>query len=198
MTDTPGLTDLLARLRRGDAAAAEEFVREYGPAVRVAVRTRLTDPALRRHFDSEDVCQSVLASFLARTSFGQFAPDDTAGLLRLLVRMAARKVGRRARDLRRLRRDHRRDAIGGDEIVRRAVSRDPPPDRVTTGRELVEAVRTGLGPDDRRLADLRAEGLSWAAVARRAGGTPEARRKQLRRALDEVLVSLGVEDGSWT
>jgi RNA polymerase sigma factor (sigma-70 family) len=198
MTDVPALTDLLARLRRGEAAAAEEFVRLYGPAVRVAVRTRLTDPQLRRQFDSEDVCQSVLASFLARTALGELKPDDATGLIRVLVRMAVRKVGRRARNLRRLRRDCRRDVADGNEIVRRASAPDPPPDRVATGRDLVEAVRTNLGAEDRRLADLRAEGLSWAEVARRAGGTPEARRKQLRRALDEVLYTLGVEDGSWS
>jgi RNA polymerase sigma factor (sigma-70 family) len=198
MIDVPALSDLLARLRRGEAGAADDFVRLYGPAVRVAVRTRLTDPQLRRQFDSEDVCQSVLASFLARTALGELKPDDGTGLIRLLVRMAVRKVGRRARNLRRQRRDCRRDVTGGDEVVRRMPAPDPPPDRLATGRDLVEAVRTNLGPDDRRLADLRAEGLSWAEVARRAGGSPDARRRQLRRALDEVLHTLGVDDGSWS
>jgi len=194
MTDPPALTDLLARLRRGDAAAADELVRRYGPALRVAVRTRLTDPALRRHFDSEDVCQSVLASFFARAACGQLEPDDPAGLLRLLVRMAVRKVGRRARDLRRQRRDCRRDRSDGDTVVRQAAGPEPPPDRAVAGRELLAAVRAGLGPDERRLAELRASGMSWAEVADQAGGTPEARRKQLRRALDDVLARLGLED----
>src|SRR5947209_12784076 len=105
MTEPSSLPELLARLRRGDRDAADEIVRRYGPAVRVAVRARLTDPSLRRHFDSEDVCQSVLASFLARAACGQLDPDAPDGLLRLLVRMAVRKVGRRARNLRRQRRD---------------------------------------------------------------------------------------------
>src|SRR5205085_5500408 len=78
MTDPPSLTDLMTRLRSGDADAADEFMLRYGPALRVAVRTRLTDPALRRHFDSEDVCQSVMASFFARAACGQLAPDDPA------------------------------------------------------------------------------------------------------------------------
>jgi RNA polymerase sigma factor (sigma-70 family) len=194
MTDPPALADLLARLRRGDGDAAADLVGRYGPALRVAVRTRLTDPALRRHFDSEDVCQSVLASFFARAACGQLAPDDPAGLLRLLVRMAVRKVGRRARNLRRLRRDHRRDAPAGDSQLRHVAGPAAPPDRAAAGRELLSAVRAGLGPDERNLAELRAEGMSWAEVADRAGGTADARRKQLRRALDEVLVSLGVED----
>lgn len=194
MAALPALTDLVNRLRAEDASAADEFVQRYGPALRVAVRTRLTDPTLRRHFDSEDVCQSVLASFFARAACGQLEPDDPAGLLRLLVRMAVRKVGRRARNLRRLRRDCRRDLPDGDSVVRRTAGSEPPPDRAVAGRELLAAVRAGLGPDERQLAELRAAGMSWADVAGRAGGTPEGRRKQLRRALDDVLTHLGLED----
>jgi hypothetical protein len=144
MTDPPALTNLLARLRRRDAAAADELVRRYGPAVRVAVRTRPTDPALRRQFDSEDVCQSVLASFVARAACGQLAPADAAGLLRLLVRMAVRKVGRRARKLRRQRRDCGRDLPDGDARLRDAPDPGPPPDQMAAGRELLAAVRAGL------------------------------------------------------
>jgi RNA polymerase sigma factor (sigma-70 family) len=194
MPEPLALSDLLSRLRQGDGTAADEFVHRYGPALRVAVRAHLTDPALRRQFDSEDVCQSVLASFFARAACGQFAPTDSAGVLRLLMLMAVRKVGRRARNLRRLRRDCRRDLAEGDSAVRRAPGPDPSPDRVIASRELLAAVRRGLGPEERRLAELRAIGLSWSEVASRTSGTPEARRKQLRRALDEVLVNLGLED----
>jgi len=194
MPDPLPLVELLARLREGDANAADEFFRKYGTALRVAVRARLTDPILRRHFDSEDVCQSVMASFFARAACGQFTRVDSAGVLRLLMRMAVRKVGRRARNLRRLRRDCRRDLSDGDAAVRRTAGPDPPPDRIIAGRELLAAVRAGLGPTERQLAELRATGLTWVEVAGRAGGSPEARRKQLRRALDEVLVSLGLEE----
>ena len=53
--------DLLARVRAGDPAATE-LVRRYEPAV----RANLVDPNLRRHFDSLDICQSVLGSFFVR------------------------------------------------------------------------------------------------------------------------------------
>lgn len=194
MTDLPDLPDLLARLRRGDSTAADEFVRDYGPSVRIGIRTRLTDPRLRRHFDSEDICQSVMASFLARAACGQLAPNDPVSLLRLLARMAIRKVGQRAQGLRRQRRDHRRDAAVDPAQLSQIPSFAPKPDHVVACRELLASVRAGLTHADRQIADLRADGMSWGEVADRVGGTPEARRKQLRRALDDVLVTLGVED----
>jgi RNA polymerase sigma factor (sigma-70 family) len=190
----PALPELLRRLRNGDAEAADELVHTYGPAIRVAIRARLTDPTLRRQFDSEDVCQSVMASFLARAACGELSPEDPAGLLRLLARMAMRKVGRRARGLRTQRRDTRRDLSHGDTWLRHVASEIPSPERSIAGRELLDAVRAGLNTDERQLAELRAEGCSWSEVAERAGGTPEARRKQLRRALDIVLAGLGLED----
>ena len=72
--------DLVRRVCAGDAAAAEEIVRRYETAIRVAVRTRLSDPALRRQFDSMDICQSVLASFFLRAAAGQYDLHDPAQL----------------------------------------------------------------------------------------------------------------------
>src|SRR3954468_19633396 len=63
MGDTSVFADLLERVRGADSDAAIELVRKYKSAIRVVVRTRLSDPALRRQFDSMDVCQSVLGSF---------------------------------------------------------------------------------------------------------------------------------------
>ena len=36
------------------------------------------------------------------------------------------------------------------------------------------------------LAELRADGCEWTEIASRLGGTAEARRKQLARAVDRV------------
>jgi hypothetical protein len=93
-----------------------------------------------------------------------------------------------------LRRDNRRDVAYGDQWLEHVAAEEPTPERRVAGRELLNAVRHGLSPDERRLADLRADGLTWPEVAAQAGGTPEGRRKQLRRALDLVLTGLGLED----
>jgi hypothetical protein len=60
------------------------------------------------------------------------------------------------------------------------------PSAVVAGREWLGAVRARLSDEERQMVDLRAEGLGWAALAARLGGTAEGRRKQLARALDRV------------
>ena len=46
------------------------------------------------------------------------------------------------------------------------------------------------------LADLRAEGCEWAEISARFGGTPQARRMQLARAVGRVERQLeGCEAG---
>src|SRR6266478_6007006 len=107
MSDASAFADFITRIRAGDARAAEELVRRYESAIRLAVRTRLTDPALKRHFDSVDVCQSALASFFLRAAAGQYDLNDPSELIGLLVRMAQNKLAGQARFHRRQRRDAR-------------------------------------------------------------------------------------------
>jgi RNA polymerase sigma-70 factor (ECF subfamily) len=55
-------------------------------------------------------------------------------------------------------------------------------------------VLAGLPPPERYLAEQRAQGREWAGLAAEVGGTPEALRKRLGRALDRVLRELGPEE----
>jgi RNA polymerase sigma-70 factor (ECF subfamily) len=92
MDNDVSFADLLRRVRDGDEAAAAELVRRSEPAIRRAVRLRLTDPRLRRAFDSADVCQSVLGNFFARARAGQFELERPEQLTRLLIEMTYNKV----------------------------------------------------------------------------------------------------------
>ena len=58
------------------------------------------------------------------------------------------------------------------------------------GRELLEAVRNRFTDEERRLADLRAEGRSWVEVAALVGGHPDALRFKLTRGLDRVTAAM--------
>jgi DNA-directed RNA polymerase specialized sigma24 family protein len=73
---------------------------------------------------------------------------------------------------------------------------DPTPSRLVAGRELLEAFRGRLTEEERMLADLRGEGCEWAEIAARVGGTAQARRMQLARAVRRVERQLeGCEAG---
>jgi RNA polymerase sigma-70 factor (ECF subfamily) len=184
---------MIRRVRQGDAEAAEELVRRFAPQVRRVARFRLTDPRLVRQLDSMDVCQSVLGSFFTRAALGQFDLETPQQLLALLGTMARNKVAAQARrpDVRR--RDPRPFEPGADARDEPVCPAGSPSERLVS-RDLLDAFRARLSPDERRLADLRSQGRVWAEVAGELGESPEALRKQLARAFDRVARELGLED----
>jgi RNA polymerase sigma-70 factor (ECF subfamily) len=189
-----GFAEFIRRIRLGDERAAEELVRRYEPEIRLEIRTRLRlrDQRLRRVFDSLDVCQSVLASFFVRAAVGEFDLDDPSQLVRLLVGMARNKLAERVRHHHRQGRDVRRlDGLAAGEAV--VAAADESPSQTVAGRELLAKFRERLSPEERQMADLRSKGFDWAAVAVELGGTPEARRKQLTRAVARVGEELGID-----
>jgi RNA polymerase sigma-70 factor (ECF subfamily) len=190
MADELPFAELLTRVRAGDAQAAEELVRKYEPAVRVAVRIQLTDPKLKRVLDSVDVCQSVLASFFVRAAAGQYDLESPAELIGLLVKMARNKLAMQARHHRARRRDQRR-AVGLDAAAEHPAD-EPCPATQAAGRDLLQAFRARLTPEERELADRRAAGQAWRDIAAAMGGTADQRRVQLKRAADRVSHELGL------
>jgi RNA polymerase sigma-70 factor (ECF subfamily) len=187
--------DLIRRVRAGDDDAAAELVRQYEAPIRRVVRVYLRDPRLRRVLDSTDICQSVLATFFVRANLGQYELDTPESLLKLLATIARNKVTNEAHRQQADRRDYRREQVLGD---RDALLRAPPsdPGEQVAARELLTKVRERLSEDERQLADERGRGDSWAEIAAAHGGTAESLRKKLARALDRVLRSLGLDEGS--
>jgi DNA-directed RNA polymerase specialized sigma24 family protein len=195
MEDNEDFAELFARVCRGDAAAADVIVRRYESAIRVAVRTRLTDPALRRQFDSMDVCQSVLASFFLGAATGAYDVSEQRQLVALLVKMARNKLAMRARDQYRQRRDVRR-LRPSSHSPESLVSKAPGPTRQVAGKELLDRALAMMSNDTRGIAERRMRGESWSDIALDLGGTPDARRKQYERAvayIAEVLDFASIE-----
>jgi RNA polymerase sigma-70 factor (ECF subfamily) len=185
--------EFIRRVRDGDEQAAAELVRRYESEIRLEVRTwlRLRDSRLRRVFDSMDICQSVLASFFVRAAIGEFDLDEPRQLVPLLVGMARNKLSERVRHHQRQRRDVRRvEGLAPDDGLARGSEESP--SQLVSGRELLQKFRERLTDEERRLAEHRAQGLDWAAIAETLGGTAEARRKQLTRAVARVERELGL------
>lgn len=183
--------ELIQQVRAGEERAAAELVRRYEPEIRREVRFLLRDPFLRRSFDSMDICQSVMGSFFLRAALGEYDLDRPEDLIRLLISMTRNKVVDATRRQRAQRRDHRRStSLDAVEVAARV----PTPSQVVEGRELLAAFRDRLSDEERQLADLRAQGREWADIAREIGGTAEARRKQLTRAIARVSRELGLDE----
>ena len=142
-------SEFIRRIRQGDEQAAEELVRRYEAEIRLEVRgwLRLRNPALRRVFDSMDICQSVLASFFARAAVGDFDLDEPPQLIRLLVGMARNKVAEQARHHQRQRRDVRRV---GDVDLQAGDDRRPSTRRRADWRRAASCSRSSASGSPRR------------------------------------------------
>jgi RNA polymerase sigma-70 factor (ECF subfamily) len=194
MSEDAGFADFIARIRAGDDRAARELVERYEPVIRREVRLRLRDERLASRFDWTDVCQSVMASFFVRAAAGEYTLEQPADLQRLLVVMTRNKVAQQVRRHRAGRRDYRRLEARDPAYLEERSATDPTPSRLVAGRELLEDVRRRLSAEERRLADLRAEGRDWAEIAASVGGTAEGCRKRLARALDRVEQQLAASE----
>jgi RNA polymerase sigma-70 factor (ECF subfamily) len=193
MSEELGFRDLILRVRAGDEEAAAQLVRRYEPAIRRAVQLRLHDSDLRRHLDSMDVCQSVLASFFVRAALGQYRLDEPEQLLRLLSAMARNKVAHQARRERAGRRDYRRRTADEDGAYS-VPDPSPSPSAQVAAADLVEQARQRLTPQELHLLELRRQGRTWPEIASELGDNPDALRIRLDRAVQRVTRDLGLDE----
>lgn len=191
MAEEASFQKLVERIRAGDNEAAAELVRRYEPTVRRIAHVRLRGAHLRHLLDSVDICQSVFASFFVRAALGDLELDSPERVLKLLVAMTRRKVVDQVRKASAARRDYRRDTGAGD-ADRYVAAALTPCEQVAT-EELLHAFRRRLSADERYLAEQRAAGRDWSVIAAECGGSPEALRKQLARAVDRVSAELGLD-----
>jgi RNA polymerase sigma-70 factor (ECF subfamily) len=192
MLEPQTFQDLLRRVRAGEAQAAEELVKAVEPAIRRIVRVRLVDVRLRRVLDSMDICQSVLCSFFTRAALGQYQLETPEQLLKLLAAMTRHKLADQVDHEQAGRRDNRRVVDSGTAPDRLAA---PPsdPSHPVEAQELLAEVRRRLPEEELQLLELRNQGHEWTAIAESlGGGTPEALRKRLSRAIDRVVQQLNL------
>jgi len=180
----------IERIRKGDSSAAEELVRLYEPIVRRQVRMQMVDSRLSRLYDSVDFSQAVMASFFLRGS--EFELQEPKDLVRLLVTMARNKLASSARRVLAQKRDGQRRDVDAPLLNQVADGSDTP-SRIVSMLELIAEAKKKLTPEEQQLVDLRNDGKSWDEIATELGGTAQARRMQLARAMERVTESLGME-----
>jgi RNA polymerase sigma factor (sigma-70 family) len=180
----------IERIRKGDSSAAEELVRLYEPIVRRQIRMQMVDSRLSRLYDSVDFSQAVMASFFLRGS--EFELQEPKDLVRLLVTMARNKLASSARRVLAQKRDGQRRDVDAPLLNQVADGSDTP-SRIVSMLELIAEAKKKLTPEEQQLVDLRSDGKSWDEIAAELGGTAQARRMQLARAMERVTESLGIE-----
>lgn len=183
---------LMSRVQAGDPAAAAELVRQYEAEIRLEerVRLRVQDGRVRRMFDSMDISQSVLGDFFAGVATGRFAPENPRHLFGLLMSIIRNKLLTHVRDLRRQKRDLRRDRPLDAAQAMHAPGETP--SQLVSHREILGAFRERLTDEERQLSDRRGCGEPWTAIACELGGTADGRRKQLERAFERIALELGL------
>lgn len=189
MDPDPQFAALIQRVRAGDSQAAAALVLQFEPEIRRYVRVRLTDAALHRVYDADDILQSVLGNFFVRLRAGQFDLDQPEQLIKLLVTMAHNKLVDKARNP-----GVRKRAECDSSVWGAFTASGKTPSDVVAREELLRAAYDRLTAEERQLVEQREQGRGWKEIAETSGGTPEGLRKKLERALDRVCIELGLDD----
>jgi RNA polymerase sigma factor (sigma-70 family) len=159
--------------------AVEQVIARLEPWLRRVIHVRLQGSRLRRVADTGDVFQSLMKDLISRPTGPQ--SSGVRSLRPYLLGAVQNKIRSRLRK-------ERRNA--GSLERYELPSAEPEPADVVATREFVEAVRSRLCDEDRRLFEFRRQGSSWAEVAQAAGGQPDALRMRLRRSLAAAVLDL--------
>lgn len=178
----PQFQKFLAAVRAGDQRAAEELVHEFEPTLRRVIRRRLTDPRLRRVFDTMDIVQSILGDFFPRAAAGQFQLETPEELRKLLVTMAINKLTSK------FRKEHNwsGEIPEGYEPTTAIYHPSQAPDN----QDLLRVMRSRLAEGDRLLFDLRTTGRTWTEIGKQLKKPADSLRIRLTRAIARVKTEL--------
>ncbi len=184
--------ETIQRLRSGEPQAVHEFVAKYEPFIRRAIRRRLMGTPYQAAADSVDVCQSALGSFLIRCAAGEFEFANTEAMENLILTIAKRKLAMLVRRESAGCRDRHRTVRLEEHAESMADSGTDPQTRVRT-TDLLEQVERHLTDSERRLFQLRRQGIDWETIAGTDATTAVVLRKRLSRALQRAALELGVD-----
>jgi RNA polymerase sigma factor (sigma-70 family) len=166
--DPKPVTELVARLRGGDAGAAEELFARYAQRLTGLAEQHLSRKLAAR-LDGADVVQSVFRTFFRRTNAGEFRIDSSDELWHLLVRITLRKARAYGRRHTAGVRDVSAEAPGGEALLVEAVAHEPGPAEAAALVDQMEELLRGLPVIYCDLLQLRLEGHTASETAARLG-----------------------------
>jgi len=161
---------LLQRAAANDTAAQAQLCQHYEPKVRIVARV-LLGPALRSHFDSMDLVQSVHRSLLVGLRDQKFDISTPEKLIALASTIVRRKVARKWRRERRQVRlaSNPHDSAGLVQTLSSLSSPDADPAKLAEFNDQIERLCQSLSETERRMLELRLEGYTSPEVAQQLG-----------------------------
>ena len=182
MENEASFADLMAKLRKGDPAAAERIFRTFARRLVGLARTRLTRD-VRAKADPEDVVQSVFRSFFTRQAEGQFEVAGWNDLWSLLAVITLRKSGHKVEHFRAACRDVTREFIPppADDSAAdwETLGREPTPDEAAMLLETIENLMRTLDERGRRVLELSLQGHKVQEMSEQLGCTERTIERSL-------------------
>ncbi|MBX3415998.1 MAG: sigma-70 family RNA polymerase sigma factor [Pirellulaceae bacterium] len=182
---------LMERANRGEVEAQARICEHYEPKVRIIARVML-GPALRSHFDSMDLVQSVHRSLLVGLRDQKFDISTPQKLIALASTIVRRKVARKWRRTRKQQVLTDLDAVGElAQTLSELSSPDANPAQVAEFNDQISALCDQMGEIERRMLALRLDGFTWDEVGAQLGLHPVAARVRWSR-LKQRLQDSGI------
>jgi RNA polymerase sigma-70 factor (ECF subfamily) len=187
---------LVALAQDGDESALNQLCKVYGARVLWIIRLRM-GAELRTKLESMDLVQDVLMSALK--DLGNFTYKNEGDFLRWLSKIAENRLRNQLQRLHANKRDIRKEIrLNGyrptveDSFIAALDSIDTTtPSAIMSKREELEKLTKAIGalkPEFRQVVIwTKIEGLSYKEIGKQLGKSSEAVRKQVSRALDELV-----------
>jgi RNA polymerase sigma factor (sigma-70 family) len=196
----PGLPlhDVLTAIRAGDEDAVRKFVDYYEPRLRRVLRVTRVFRLLQSQIDSQDLVQSVFARVIADIRSNRVEFAEWEGVEAYLNKVGRNRLHDAIRRVRAAKRDARRAAPGGVEMLADVAQAGPSPSEIAAVREEVARIEACASPSELEIIKDRADGIGWQELAGARGIDPEALRKRIervRRRIRDTLEKTGPGDG---
>jgi RNA polymerase sigma factor (sigma-70 family) len=159
MTDS-SIDALVARLRNGDAGAAEELVRTYEPFLRMVIRRQLS-ASQRSKFDSVDIVQSIWMDVLEGFSRPQWQFANQTQLQAFLVKIAKNRLIDRWRQ--------QQGIAGLSQILSDDIATNDTPSQEAISSEIWTQLLNHCPPHHRPILELKRQGYKIVEIAERIG-----------------------------
>ena len=173
--------DLLHRVSRGEADAADALFRAYTPYLRAIVRRHLSD-RVRSQFDSTDVVQSVWVQVIRQLGRDGWRVESEPQLRGLLATIARRRLVSRVR-----RSDDPAAADGWDGL---AQERYATPSESAQADDVWSKLLRLCPPDHHAVLRLKRQGLPLQEIADRTGLHEGSVRRILRRLARDLALDV--------